>query len=78
MKLTMSNLTCKCKDCDKRFVGCHANCPDYISFKNALDTFKEKKKLEMLSYQFLNDIEDHNVKRENYTARFFKRWRGDD
>ena len=33
----MSSAT-PCKDCDKRYVGCHSTCEDYISFA------KKKKK----------------------------------
>lgn len=24
----------KCKDCNKRTVGCHSTCPEYLEFKN--------------------------------------------
>ena len=71
-------LTCKCKDCDKRSVGCHATCSEYADFKKRLADFNENKKKAKLSYHILNCIEDHAVKKENYTARFFRRWREDD
>lgn len=26
-----------CKDCERRKIGCHGSCPDYISYKEELD-----------------------------------------
>ena len=31
-----------CKDCERRELGCHANCQDYISFTEALREEKGK------------------------------------
>lgn len=74
----LSNLNCKCKDCSKRAVGCHVACTDYKEFKEALKKFNDKKREAKLSYHLLNCIEDHAIKKENYTARFFRAWRNDD
>lgn len=30
-----------CKDCDRRQVGCHSTCPDYISFRKKRDELLE-------------------------------------
>ena len=32
-----------CKGCEKREVGCHGKCADYISFRKELDAINEKK-----------------------------------
>lgn len=32
-----------CKGCEKREVGCHAKCSDYLSFREQLDKIKEEK-----------------------------------
>lgn len=31
-----------CKGCDKREVGCHSTCEDYISFREAAEALREK------------------------------------
>lgn len=36
------NYTCSCKNCKKRVVGCHADCPDYISFKEEVSNIRKK------------------------------------
>lgn len=33
--------TAPCKDCGKRFPGCHADCPDYRGFREELDKAAE-------------------------------------
>lgn len=71
-------LSCKCKDCESRKVGCHATCNDYADFKERLEEFNKRKKEAKLSYHLLNCIEDHAVLKENYTARFFKKWSDND
>lgn len=35
-------MKCACKDCTKRFVGCHATCVDYADFRKEVDTTKKK------------------------------------
>lgn len=35
-----------CKDCKKRSPGCHSNCQDYISFKEALKEYNDEMKKE--------------------------------
>lgn len=39
-------INCKCKGCEKRRVGCHDKCEDYISFKK--ESSVEKKKMRLL------------------------------
>jgi len=36
----------KCLGCDRRYVGCHANCSDYIRDRKRLDEAKAKQRLE--------------------------------
>lgn len=33
---------CSCKDCDKRVLGCHSTCADYISYKKELEDERKK------------------------------------
>lgn len=37
-------INCKCKGCEKRRVGCHDKCEDYISLKK--ESSVEKKKMQ--------------------------------
>lgn len=48
----MKGITC-CKNCDKRFVGCHSQCKEYNEQKKELSIAKEVKKIEFIkdSYQ---------------------------
>ena len=32
-----------CKDCEKRYVGCHSECEQYKEFRVARDEFKKEK-----------------------------------
>ena len=32
-----------CKDCEKRYIGCHADCEDYFNFTNEIKKIKMKK-----------------------------------
>ena len=35
-------MTCKCKDCDKRTLGCHSTCEDYKAFKAENEKRRER------------------------------------
>lgn len=37
---------CCCKDCEKRTVGCHATCKDYLDFHNKLTERKIQERLD--------------------------------
>lgn len=45
------SVTSSCKGCEKRFVGCHATCEDYKSFKENLkmrnDIINKKKQTQV-------------------------------
>ena len=36
-------MKCACKDCTKRFVGCHATCADYAEFRKGVDNMRKAK-----------------------------------
>lgn len=42
----MSDGKVPCKGCDKREIGCHSTCKDYISFKEEAEALREKIKFE--------------------------------
>lgn len=40
-----------CKDCEKRFLGCHSNCEDYKNFLIEREKRKEmKKQIDRIDY----------------------------
>lgn len=58
----------KCFGCTKRRVGCHSECPDYISFREKLDEKNEeilKNKKEENGY-FPNYRPGRKMKRRKY------------
>ena len=59
----MTRLNAPCKGCEKREVGCHATCEDYLTYRELKDEqnaeLKEKAKRE----QEQNDIEKSRKKR---------------
>ena len=35
-------MECKCKGCEERFVGCHAQCEDYKNYQKEWNAHKQK------------------------------------
>ena len=44
-----------CKDCEKRYPGCHSHCAAYKAFRAELDRVREAKMKEGLVRGFLHD-----------------------
>lgn len=44
-----------CKDCEKRYVGCHGRCEKYLEFKKANDERLKQKSLEIDADQYAID-----------------------
>ena len=46
-------MKCPCKDCNKRVLGCHSNCDEYISFakhrKEELDLIRSENRIRYTS-----------------------------
>lgn len=38
-KIKLGNGSAPCKDCEKRYLGCHSSCDDYISYRKDRDKF---------------------------------------
>ncbi len=36
-----------CKDCEKRYVGCHSKCTEYVDFRKRLDAENEVRQKKM-------------------------------
>ena len=36
----------QCKDCEKRFLGCHGSCPEYIEFKQKREHMQQVRRQE--------------------------------
>lgn len=50
-----------CKDCDKRHIGCHAECEDYKAFKAEMDKIHAKRDATNEYYLLRRDM--NNVRR---------------
>lgn len=44
-----------CKDCGKRYIGCHGRCEKYLEFKKANDERLKQKSLEIDADQYAID-----------------------
>ena len=44
-----------CKDCEKRYIGCHGRCEKYLEFKKANDERLKQKSLEIDADQYAID-----------------------
>ena len=44
-----------CKDCEKRYVGCHGRCEKYLEFKKANDERLKQKSFEVDADQYAID-----------------------
>lgn len=56
-------MECKCKDCQKRTLGCHDTCPDYLAWRKWKDE---------------SNARERQIKMQNYlaTERVVKRRKG--
>lgn len=68
----MTRLIAPCKGCDKREVGCHAACEEYIAFRKAKDKLNAELKKKAMQEQEQNDIEKSRKKRMA-TGTFYRR-----
>lgn len=68
----MTRLIAPCKGCDKREVGCHAVCKEYIAFRKAKDKLNAELKKKAMQEQEQNDIEKSRKKRMA-TGTFYRR-----
>lgn len=68
----MTRLIAPCKGCDKREVGCHAVCEEYIAFRKAKDKLNAELKKKAMQEQEQNDIEKSRKKRMA-TGTFYRR-----
>lgn len=45
-----------CKDCTKRYIGCHASCKEYQEFKKLKDLERQRRKSDLEYYSHKNYI----------------------
>lgn len=57
-----------CKDCPKRYLGCHDSCPDYQAYHRANI---ERCKAECATKRLMSDNEICRKKEKNYFRRKF-------
>ena len=51
-----------CKDCEKRYVGCHSDCIDYKDWKKAHDAFEGGKRWERQINTIMHDSQSRRCK----------------
>lgn len=60
-----------CKDCTKRYVGCHSNCADYAEYKKEVtEQRKQKRKESMMNKHNFDSRNRHSKPRLNYWSIF--------
>ena len=45
-------MKCACKDCTKRFIGCHATCTDYAEFRKKSENANNNRKRHKVFYNY--------------------------
>jgi hypothetical protein len=61
------NQTCPCKDCKRRFLGCHSSCGEYKTWKNLKETERterQTKRMEEYDYAFSQRMERYSKRRK--------------
>lgn len=53
-----------CKNCDKRYIGCHSECEDYQNYKNELEDMKAKiRKAKRNDSEMRDYVKKRNIKK---------------
>lgn len=58
----MGGIKC-CKDCTKRYIGCHSNCDDYLKEKKAIE---EQKRIAKEDKNYIISQNDFNISAYSY------------
>ena len=71
---TIYGLQIPCGGCEKRQIGCHSTCNEYLAYRNELDFVKDKVNAdrEMLAMQF--DVA--KARRKTHVTKVYKQRRG--
>ena len=59
--------TCPCKDCKRRFLGCHSSCGEYKTWQKLKDDDREerqRKRMEEYDYAFSQRMEKYSKRRK--------------
>ena len=62
----MWHLISPCKDCEKRYLGCHSGCPEYKQFKDSIDIARENKRKEQIINSHEYDVGLEKMKKYKY------------
>lgn len=59
-----------CYNCEKRYLGCHSTCPEYLEYKNERQQYNDNK----LKTFPINDYtyDEHKKACKNYRRKFKK------
>lgn len=55
-----------CKNCSKRYFGCHSRCPEYQAFKEAIEKAHETRRKEQIINSHEYDVSIDKLKSYKY------------
>ena len=55
-----------CKDCQKRFVGCHSSCTEYLSFREEKTAENQRRQDEFLLERALRGITHRDGRKRSF------------
>lgn len=61
------NSPCPCKDCKRRFLGCHSSCGEYKTWQKLKDDDREerqRRRMEECDYAFSQRMERYSKRRK--------------
>jgi hypothetical protein len=53
-----------CKNCEKRYIGCHSTCDEYITYRAAKD--EENEKIRKLKYAEFECVAAHKKRHKHF------------
>jgi hypothetical protein len=62
-------MSAPCKDCEKRYLGCHSRCPEYQAFYEENKKRLEAKHQEQMSYNYTWDERIKIMRRKDKEKR---------
>lgn len=67
--MTKPDLKAPCKNCEKRYVGCHSKCEAYIAFDAQCKKFREERALKGAEISFFTEQAQKQARRSGKYLR---------
>lgn len=55
-----------CMNCNKRSVGCHSDCPEYLEYKKQCEKRKQLKLSDSNYNAYMNSVMLNNIKKKHH------------